>query len=146
MPASNIVLELAYDPFKKGFFSVGKQQEPSDYFEGTIWEVRPEFMAKFQNGKRKEPEEKDRVRELGKVNGNWHRGVRFNGEEVLNFDRQFPLSLEYEQHPLPSDANWREDIEYRRRNETTRAQTEKERLEVLQRKDRKLREKFHKKK
>jgi len=29
---------------------------------------------------------------------------------------------------LPSDSNWREDIEYRRKNEVTRAQMEKERL------------------
>lgn len=56
------------------------------------------------------------------------------------------MILEFEPHPLPSDSNWREDIEYRKRNEVTRAQTEKERLEILQRKDRKLREKRPKKK
>lgn len=56
------------------------------------------------------------------------------------------MVLEYEASPLPSDANWREDIEYRRRNQVIRAQTEKERLEVLQRRDKKLREKMAKKK
>jgi hypothetical protein len=35
------MLEIIFDPFKKSFFSVGKAQQPSDYFEGTIWEVRP---------------------------------------------------------------------------------------------------------
>lgn len=47
------MLEIAFDPFKKGFFSVGKQEQPSDYFEGTIYEVKPEFMTKFVGGKRK---------------------------------------------------------------------------------------------
>lgn len=36
-----------------------------------------------------------------------------------------PLAIEHESAPLPSDSNWREDIEYRRRNQTTRAQIEK---------------------
>jgi hypothetical protein len=26
------VLELTFDPYRKGFFSVGKQQQPIDYF------------------------------------------------------------------------------------------------------------------
>ena len=65
---------------------------------------------------------------------------------ILDIDKHFPAKLEYEADPLPSDANWREDIAYRRLIEVTRAQAEKERLEVLQRKDRKLREKYQKKK
>lgn len=35
--SSNLVLELTFDPYRKGFFSVGKQQQPCDYFEGIIW-------------------------------------------------------------------------------------------------------------
>ncbi len=53
---TNIMVQIVFDPFKKGFFSVGKQEKPSDYFEGTIWQVKPEFMAKFLGGKRKEPD------------------------------------------------------------------------------------------
>ncbi len=55
------------------------------------------------------------------------------------------MRLEYERQPLASDSNWREDIEYRRLNKITRAQAEKERLEVQQRTDRKFREKYNKK-
>ena len=55
-------MEIVFDPAKKGFFSIGKQEKPSDYFEGTIYEVKPEFMNKFINGKRREPEEKERVK------------------------------------------------------------------------------------
>ena len=116
VPSANIVLELAYDPFKKGMFSFGKQEKPADYLEGTIWEVRPEFMVKFKAGKRKEPEEKDRVNSLGKISGIWNKYISFNGKEIFTFDRDFSVTLEYEASPLPSDCNWREDIEYRRRN------------------------------
>lgn len=72
------MLEIVCDPCKKGFFSIGKQEKPSDYFEGTIWEVRPEFMAKFLGGKRKEPEEKDRIKDLGKISGIWNRYICYN--------------------------------------------------------------------
>lgn len=87
------MLEIVFDPCKKGFFSIGKQEKPSDYFEGTIWEVRPEFMVKFLGGKRKEPEEKDRVKDLGKLSGIWNRYICYNGNEIWSFDRQFPLTL-----------------------------------------------------
>jgi hypothetical protein len=100
-------MEITFDPYKKGAFSFGKQEKPSDYFEGTIWEVRPEFMTKFIGGKRKEPEEKDRVKDFGKINGVWNKSIFFNGQEIFCFDRQFPVILEYEKNPLPSDANWR---------------------------------------
>jgi hypothetical protein len=142
--SANIVLELTFDAYRKGFFSVGKQQQPCDYFEGTIWEVRQDFMAKFFGTKRREPNEKERVRSLGKVSGRWSKSVFHDGVEIFSFDRELPLAIEHESAPLPSDSNWRDDIEYRRRNQTTRAQIEKERLEVQQRMDRKLRERKQK--
>lgn len=67
-------------------------------------------MTKFLGGKRKEPEEKDRLKEYGKITGIWNRYICYNGNEIFSFDRQYPLVLEYEANPLPSDANWREDI------------------------------------
>ena len=79
-------------------------------------------MAKFFASKRREPTEKERVRLVGKVSGVWNKNVLFNGVELFNFDRDLPLAIEHESAPLPSDSNWREDIEYRRRNQTTRAQ------------------------
>jgi hypothetical protein len=44
--------------------------------------------------------------------------------------------------PLNSNSNYREDLYYRKMNDLARSQNEKERLEVLQRLDRKLREKL----
>lgn len=45
--------------------------------------------------------------------------------------------------PLNSNSDYREDLLYRKRNDLARSQNEKERLEVVQRNDRKLREKYH---
>jgi hypothetical protein len=84
------------------------------------------------------------VRSLGKVSGIWNKNVMHNGVEIFSFGQEMPLAIEHEPTPLLSDSNWREDIEYRRRNQITRAQIEKERLEVQQRKDRKLRERKRK--
>lgn len=53
MEKTNLVLEIVFDPNKKGFFSIGKQEKPSDYFEGVLYEVLPDFMATFVKGKRK---------------------------------------------------------------------------------------------
>ena len=79
MTDTNIMLEIVFDPAKKGFFSVGKQARPSDYFEGTIWEVKPQFMAKFLAGKRREPEEKQRLKDYGKISGIWNKYICYNG-------------------------------------------------------------------
>jgi len=65
------------------------------------------------------------LKDHGKISGIWNKYVLFNGNEMFSFDREYPVVLEYENKPLPSDANWREDIEYRRRNQIPRAQTEK---------------------
>ena len=47
------------------------------------------------------------------------------------------------QYPLQSNSNYREDLLYRKMDNLARSQQEKERLEILQRGDKKLREKFH---
>jgi hypothetical protein len=57
----------------------------------------------------------------------------------LNTQRDQPCALEQEKYPLNSNSNYREDIIYRRKKDIARAQVEKERLEVLQREDKKLR-------
>lgn len=52
-----------------------------------------------------------------------------------------PCALDQEKYPLNSNSNYREDIVYKRKRDLARAQVEKERLEVKQREDKKLREK-----
>lgn len=52
--------------------------------------------------------------------------------------------LEYPKVALPSDSNYREDILYHKINDLPQSQKMKEFLEVKQRSDRKLREKYAK--
>ena len=40
-----LFLDISIDPGKKGFFS--KKEHPSDYMEGEIKEVSPEFLTQF---------------------------------------------------------------------------------------------------
>jgi len=37
-------------------------------------------MLKFIGGKKKEPEEKDRLKNLGKFSGVWNKYIKFNNE------------------------------------------------------------------
>ncbi len=50
------------------------------------------------------------MKDYGKISGIWNKFICYNDGEIWNFDRQFPVVLEYEANPLPSDSNWREDI------------------------------------
>ena len=44
---------------------------------------------------------------MGKIHGIWNTCLKFNDEILLDIDKEFPVKLEYEANPLPSDANWR---------------------------------------
>lgn len=57
-----------------------------------------------------------------------------------------PYLLENERAPLASDCNLREDVIALRMDDLNLAQERKEKLEILQRSDRKLREQKKKKK
>lgn len=53
----SLFLELIFNPTQKGFFSVGKQEKPIDYFEGFVCKVKRDFIAQFKT-KKKPPNEK----------------------------------------------------------------------------------------
>lgn len=57
------------------------------------------------------------------MNGTWHKTLFFNNKQYLDLDNEFGCKLEYDEHLLPSDGNWREDLIYRRRKDIVRAQT-----------------------
>jgi hypothetical protein len=48
-----------------------------DYFQGTVHQVTPEFMARFLE-KRQRPEERHIVRVVEKVSGRWSQFVTFH--------------------------------------------------------------------
>jgi hypothetical protein len=79
------------------------------------------------------------------VSGQWTKEVIIDDKVFYNVDKDQYLKYELEPNPLPSDCMYREDVVYKRLGNIARSQNEKERLEVLQRKDRKLRDKGGKK-
>ena len=56
--------------------------------------------------------------------------------------KDMPYEMIHYQFPLNSNSNYREDLLYKKKDDVSRSQAEKERLEVLQRGDRKFREKY----
>lgn len=57
----------------------------------------------------------------------------------MNVDRDVPCILEPEKYPLNSNSHYREDLIYLKKKDLAQSQIEKERLENVQRADRKLR-------
>ena len=58
---------------------MGKQENPSDYFEGCVVEVKPEFIKKFLKDKKKKgPSDLDILKKLGIISGVWHKYVKFD--------------------------------------------------------------------
>lgn len=72
------------------------------------------FKSFVKSGYSSTPKKNELLKEMGKFHGRWNKELIFENRLLFNYDSQFPLELEYEPYPLPSDANWREDITYRR--------------------------------
>ena len=112
--------------------------------KGAILKVDPSFIRKYcsvPSKKRETPSVKDIIEKICDAEGRWTVGLSFAGVEYFNVMRDQPYMLEQEKYPLKSHCNYREDIHYRRCQNYELAQSHKERLEVLQRNDKKLRSK-----
>ena len=83
---------------------------------------------------------------LSYIEGNWIDYVMIDGERYWEIDKQLPLPVTNLTDPLPSDSSYREDLKAFIANNEEEAQKQKEIMEEIQRNDRKLREKFVKKK
>lgn len=146
-----LAAELSFNPDKKGFIKglFSKQQTPADFFEGGIYRVNPKFIEKIKKIKcltkygglnRKE----DILEEYSVINGVWHEYLEIDGEYIWKLEDYIAYELEYETNPLPSDSIYREDANVWKSKDVGLAQIAKEKLENIQRADRKLREKFSK--
>ena len=99
-------------------------------------------FIKFQGVNTKEDVE---PKELGKLHGHWDREMIYDGEELWNAEKgPFANVLEHERRPLASDCRFREDAVMWKTKDLKKAQQMKEKLEDIQRADRKLRDKFRK--
>lgn len=88
-----------------------------------------EYIEKFEREKNKPTlSKKDILEEFSHVEGIWTGDIIIDGKVVFNADKQKFIKFEYEPNSLPSDANYREDVVYRRLGNIVRSQIEKERI------------------
>ena len=84
---------------------------------------------------------KDIIEKISDISGVWSSHIDFDGKTYWNIEKDVPYLLEYEKNSLPSDSNFREDVLHMRLDDIKTGQIIKEKMEEIQRKDRKLREK-----
>lgn len=85
---------------------------------------------------------KDAIETLCKVEGDWTTHLDIDSQRYWTRTDDFVYLLENREGALPSDSRFRLDSLYLGMGDETTAQTEKEILEDIQRKDRSLRKKL----
>jgi len=126
--------ELVFNPDGKGFLGglLSKAPTPADHFRGSIYRTEGESTEiKEENI-------------LSKVSGIWTQYLEIDGTNYWEIWTHLPCDLVPSESHLPSDARLREDLQEFARGDENSAQTAKERLENIQRNDRKLRAKHAK--
>ena len=133
--------EICYGPKKKGM--IMKSSEPDDFVFGKIYKLKPEFLNKF-NASPCYPSKQFIISQLSEFEGIWNDVIKFDGVQYVNFRTDLPCQLEYDDYPLASNSTYRTDLVKLMEDTIEEAQKEKERLEELQRRDRRLRENMSK--
>ncbi|KAG7396422.1 hypothetical protein PHYBOEH_002290 [Phytophthora boehmeriae] len=116
--ANHLVGELNFDA-NNSFF----KKSQSDDIKGFIY-----------------PSKKSAKHALATVNGSWLSHLQFDGKTYWHVESEPAFEHTPVQNPLPSDVSFREDIIALKNGNTVLAQSEKLRLEALQRADLKLRQ------
>jgi len=147
--ASNICLFLKFNPDEKGtigklFFSQKSSPDTVRYvfynFRGQITNFSDINLE--ANGKHSL---KKNAKNYGNIEGQWTKFLSY--DNVKYWEREdYPLSRFYKSNfTLPSDSTKRDDLNLFIQNDEVAAQNSKEKMEELQRADRKLREANQKK-
>ena len=157
-PKNLLFAEINFNPNKKGFITglFSKAENNGDFYIGNIYKVTQQFMDNFLKEKpihfvkkfqgiSKEKSEEFIVEEKGNIEGIWHSHLDFDKKNYWKLEDFLAYQLENLENPLPSDSTYREDLIVWKSRNLERAQKSKEKLENIQRKDRKLRSEFLKK-
>lgn len=132
---NGIYAELVFNPDqRKGFTSYfWSSKTRADYFEGVICTYDDIHYKKRRNTKNAPNDY------LAKIEGHWLEEMRVGGEQYWHIDEFKPYAYRERKDPLPSDARYREDLVCLKFGDIPEAQVWKEKLENIQRNDRKLR-------
>ncbi|KRX03923.1 hypothetical protein PPERSA_12128 [Pseudocohnilembus persalinus] len=150
-PETRLVAEVIYNPNDKGTISnlFSKSKVKIDEIGGAIYKVKQEIVDKLLEQHKVNSKlntvinpQTDIEEYVSKIEGIWHSKLIFDGEVYWDTNRDFPYPIEFEENPLPSDSNYREDMTYFQLNNLNKAQEIKESMEQKQREDSKLRKKW----
>lgn len=154
-PSENLYCEIVLNPDKKnsiaGLFA--KAQTPSDFFTGSIQRIKPTHPVLTEAG-RKEIEESGKKSfinlteeiesDLCRIEGYWTLFLDIDTQRYWSFDEYRPYLLASAPGLIPSDSSFRPDLRSLIDNNVDEAQVQKDILENIQRRDKKLRNDFNK--
>jgi hypothetical protein len=130
---------IEMNPEELGFFESFFKSKKSfpDYFRGNIVEVKD--VSIDENGGNHKL--RKNAKTYGNIEGEWTSFISFDGVEYWNNNME-TLKLFSHEFTLPSDGRFRPDLINLIEGKEEQSQIEKEKLEVRQRQDRKLRAKY----
>ena len=134
---------IEINPDEPGFFSsffTSKKTFP-DYFRGKIVDSK-DVTLEENNGNHQLTKN---AKSYGDIEGEWTSYIRFDNVEYWNIENIRGFNAYSHKFTLPSDGRFREDLINLIKGNQEQSQIEKEKLEVAQIQDRKLRAEYSKK-
>jgi len=110
----------------------------TDVFSGKLYRFTPQDPTKKK--KADDLQFADMETPICDIYGSWLEYLKIGNEETFNVNRDIPTNFIPVQDPLPSDARFREDLIWVKRNNKVHAQAWKLILEIRQRYEKKLRQ------
>ena len=133
----NLCAFMEMNPDQPGFFSsfFMKKKTFPDHFKGRICDLK--YVTLDEKGDNHQLSKDANC--LSEIEGEWTSSLSFDGIEYWNIDDYKAFKIYTHDFTLPSNGTHREDLKKLIEGNEDESQTEKERLEVRQREDRKLR-------
>ncbi|CAD8206494.1 unnamed protein product [Paramecium octaurelia] len=152
-PEHQLLMEIIFNPKDKSSSFFSSSQQKIDALVGKICKVTPGCIQKCLKAHKTNSGIKLKIlpQEIldtynTSIKGRWTSYIQFDNVKYWDIDLHRPYVLELESSPLPSDCLYRLDLLFMKMKDISRGQDVKEQMEVDQRKDKTLREKFKKKK
>ena len=141
---NNLCSYITMNPEELGFFESFFKSKKSfpDYFRGNIVEIKDVTIDETGGNHILNKNAKT----YGNIEGEWTSFISFDGVEYWNNNNMKTLKLFSHEFTLPSDGRFRPDLINLIEGNEEQSQIEKEKLEVRQRQDRKLRANYMNKK
>lgn len=124
--------------FFKGLFKKSSNSNFPDYFKGII--INSKYIKVDENGINHTLSKGYTT--ICKIEGEWTDSCRFDDVEYWNIKGEKSLNMYHLNYTLRSDGSFRNDLLCFKQDKEDISQTEKEKLEVRQREDRKLRKEY----